>query len=49
MHSRGLRRDALPPVSGHYNMIEKAETDDFGCGGEGARGKHISFAGSWIS
>ena len=39
----------MPPISGHDNVIEKAETHDSGCGGEGARGKHISFAGRWIS
>lgn len=39
----------MPAISGDDNVIEKAETYDVGCGGEGARGKHISFAGSWIS
>ena len=39
----------LPAITSDDNMIEEAETYDSGCGGEGARGKHISFAGRWIS
>ena len=47
--SPGSRADSLPPLPSDDNVVEEAETHDFGCCSEGTGGKHISFAGCWIS